>query len=311
MGKVSLLLGSHYDFSFTKQMSIINLTIGLLALPLTILIILSSIPLLRKNSYTNIRLLLVVVGMDLVTCLTFIVGSILTLVDEDFFLTYDIACKIDYFFYDGSILSSTWLLAIVGLERFFNICMQKKFSLKLWYSMVGVLLLFFTGTGVYGLITNSIQPVPMNTYCFVAPSHNEGNKILLVLSIFNWISLITVIVSYTSISLYTYKVNRSTLSHVNQSLKSALKQKYQKTFVKVIALLIFFIITNGYETYLELREFITKSDRSPYEDIVATSIQNLNPLINSILLIAINDSLLKELCKLLGIKFEDSNDLMV
>jgi uncharacterized protein YsxB (DUF464 family) len=152
---------------------------------------------------------------------------------------------------------------------------------------MGTLLTTIIVIGVLSVISNNFDVMPLGTYCFISSTLIEGQVSLMVISILNWISVITVLISYISILLVAIKTKFATKLSIQAQLKS--NSELNIAIMRVLLILGFYLLTNSYETYLELWSIITKMDRSQESDFIATVLQNFNPLVNCILLLLINN----------------------
>jgi hypothetical protein len=272
---------------YTRLICIINIVVAAIALPLASIVLLCVRSILKSNSATSLRLVLVVLCLDIITCFTFIVLSIPVLIQRDFLEYYPIACSFSYFFYDGSILLSLWFLAIVSLERFFYIVLEIHISLFKWSIIMCTLLSVVAIIGIYSEIDDTIKVMPLTSYCFVSVRDTQGRINLLILIILNWVSFIITIVSYVSVLILTVKTKWITKITDPAQLKT-FNSEMNKVIIRLLLILAFYLLTNGYETYLATWSIITNIERSQKGDYIATSMQNFNPLINCILLLLIN-----------------------
>jgi hypothetical protein len=303
----NLIIDEMLQNYYTKIICIINLTVAIIALPVASSILFSAKSILKTNKTTSLRLILVVISLDVISCLAFITLSISVLIKIDFLTTYPIACKISYFFYDVSILLSLWFLALISLERYLHIVLEVYIPIIIWYIIMGVLLSLITSIGIYTIYINKLEVMPLATYCFLSTTDTPGHVNLMIISIINWISVIIVLFSYVSILILTLKTKLLTKSRNSSQLRRFHKQ-LNIALLKVVLILSFYLLTNSYETYLELWSTITRMDRSQTEDFLATALQNFNPLINCILLLLINKDISDTLVNW-AIQVKDSSNI--
>jgi hypothetical protein len=293
----------HIDLSlknyYTRITCSINLCVGICALPLASLILVSAKKVLKSNKTTSLRLILIVLCLDIISCFSYIVISISVLAKIDFIAKFPVACTLSYFFFDGSILLSLWFLALVSLERYFHIVLEIQVRPVIWYVIMILLFVIILFVGIFSIATDTFVVMPMAAYCFLSAEDARGHINLLIISVLNWISVLIVLFSYTSILIYTLKIRYLAKSPViNQELK-AFHNQLNLTIIKVILILSFYLLTNSYETYLEVWATITKMDRDQQADFIANALQNFNPLINCILLLLINRDISQYLIEML------------
>ncbi|KXN67688.1 family A G protein-coupled receptor-like protein [Conidiobolus coronatus NRRL 28638] len=284
------------DPEYTFILSIINLFIGLLGIVVISLILISTRSILKENSTTNLRLVIIVLIVDFITCWTLLLGGLSTAIKPDFFFEFPKICVLGHFIAGGSTFCSIWFLALISFERFCLICLDYKVSNSVWYTMIASLLSLYCGMGIYSLFKNSIEPVTLGVYCFVSPEHSEGLIILFMVCILNCISLLTVLISYLGIGYITLSFTKQQYKFSeNKREFTQFKKTLYLAFIKIFLIVTFYLITNSFETYLELLELIKKSNRSHKADLIAAALTNSNPLVNALLLLLIN--------KDVGVKF--------
>jgi hypothetical protein len=272
--------------SYTVILCCVNLLIGLVGIFIISLIFISIRELIRSSN-TTIKLVQIVLVVDFITCWTLILGPISTFIKPLFLFDFPVFCKLGHFIAGGSTFCSIWFLAIISLERFFLIVMDYKVPNKAWYTVVASLIILYTGMGIYCVFKDSIEPVALGVYCFVSPEHPEGLVLLYIVCIFNIISLLTVLISYICIAYKTLKFKNLSKIRTEGEVKE-FQKAMQNACIKIIIIVTFYVLTNSFETYLELFELITKKNRSPLADLVAACLTNSNPLINAVLLLLIN-----------------------
>lgn len=272
---------------YIKIICIINLIVAIIALPLSSLILSSARSILSSNSVVSIRLTLVVLCLDILSCLTYIILSIALLLRNDFLDYSPLACNLSFFFYIGSIFLSIWFLAVISLERFLYIVLDISISLLTWLLVMTVLLIILVIIGFYSFFNSIIKVMPLKTYCFLSPVDNLGYINLIVISILNWASVIIVAFSYTSILIITIKTKLKTRLSLLVQLKK-LNSQLNIAIIRLLLILCFYLLTNSYEAYLESWSILTRLDRSKIEDFISAAIQNFNPLVNCILVLLIN-----------------------
>jgi hypothetical protein len=277
------------DPGYTQILSIINLFIGLLGIVVISLILISTRSILKENSTTNIRLVVIVLVVDFITCWTLLLGGLTTAIKPDFLFEFPKICVLGHFIAGGSTFCSIWFLALISFERFCLICLDYRVPNSVWFTMIFSLLSLYFGMGVYSFFKDSIEPVTLGVYCFVSPEHPEGLIILFMVCILNCISLITVLFSYLGIGYITLSfTNQQSKFSQNKREFSQFKRTLYLAFIKIFLIVTFYLLTNSFETYLELLELIKKSDRSHRADLIAAALTNSNPLVNALLLLLIN-----------------------
>ncbi|KXN67687.1 family A G protein-coupled receptor-like protein [Conidiobolus coronatus NRRL 28638] len=244
-------------------------------------------PLLKSNQTTNIRLVLIVLIVDLITCGTLLIEAIAGFIRPDYLFEVPTLCKLAHLFAGGSTFCSIWFLAIVSFERYTHIVLEKTLKNIFWYLIMGVVSCFYIGTSIYSMVEDSIRPNELGVYCFVDSKKAEGKVLFYIVTILNITSIITVVFSYISIAKATLKMkNKAKVS--NPERVTDLDRTVTLAFLKIFGIVAFYLITNTFETYLQVYEIFTDSKRSPMMDVISTALINSNPVVNSILLLLIN-----------------------
>ncbi|KXN67684.1 hypothetical protein CONCODRAFT_72795 [Conidiobolus coronatus NRRL 28638] len=284
------------DNPYTLALDIVNLFIGAVGLPITLLIGISMLPLLKSNQTTNIRLVFVVLIIDLVTCVTLILETIASFIRPDYLTAYPALCNLAHLVAGGSTFCSIWFLAIVSFERYCHIVLEKRVKNFVWYGLMTLVSLMYIGVSIYSMIANSIKTNLLGVYCFVSAELTEGKVLFYIVTILNLTSILTVIFSYVSIALVTLKMKKRAKMTNPEQIKD-FNNAITVAFLKIFVIVVFYLITNCCETYLQIYEIITGNTRSDLVDVISTSLINSNPIVNSILLLLIN--------KEVGVRFYD------
>jgi hypothetical protein len=281
---------------YTLALDIVNLFIGAVGLPITILIGISMLPLLKSNQTTNIRLVFVVLVIDLITCFTLILETIASFLNPTYLTDYPALCNLAHLVAGGSTFCSIWFLAIVSFERYCHIVLEKRVKNFVWYGLMAIVSLMYICISIYSMVADSIRTNSLGVYCFVSAELMQGKILFYVVTILNLSSILTVIFSYISIALVTLKMKKRAKMTNPEQIKD-FNNAITVAFLKIFVIVIFYLITNCCETYLQIYEIITGNTRTDLVDVISTSLINSNPIVNSILLLLIN--------KEVGVRFYD------
>jgi hypothetical protein len=244
-------------------------------------------PLLRSNQTTNIRLVLIVLIVDLITCGTLLIESIAGFIRPDYLFKVPMLCNLAHLFAGGSTFCSIWFLAIVSFERYTHIVLEKTLKNIYWYLIMVVVSCFYVGTSIYSMVADSIEPNKLGVYCFVRSDEPEGKVLFYIVTILNIVSILTVVFSYVSIAKTTLKM-KNKAKVANPERVTDLDKTITMAFLKIFVIVAFYLITNSFETYLQVYEIFSKVQRGPLTDVISTALINSNPVVNSILLLLIN-----------------------
>ncbi|KXN66930.1 hypothetical protein CONCODRAFT_11098 [Conidiobolus coronatus NRRL 28638] len=214
-------------------------------------------------------------------------------------------CQVDYFFFIGSVFLSVWLLAVVSIERVIVVIFHRKPTWLFLSSLILFFAIFYLFTFIYGLLTDTIKPSRLWNYCFITAESKAGGVILSMISILSTLTILIVIISYTSIAIYVLKVNldvrNKTTEYGNGSSKNI-----RRAFIRMILTVIAYIITNSFEIGLELREISVLQERSLLEELICSVMQMFNVMVNSTIILISNEQASENFWKL--VRFWKSND---
>ncbi|KXN70756.1 hypothetical protein CONCODRAFT_6610 [Conidiobolus coronatus NRRL 28638] len=144
--------------------------------------------------------------------------------------------------------------------------------------------LYFLTCNLVVIGIGQMELVTLALYCLGSPDTWFGTLTIISYAIMMWLSFCFVIYSYLGIAIAMRKRAWKEIRELNCDPEQALSEN-NKVIARVIVMLMLYLSTNTLELFNTTRELITGVPRTAYLDLISTTLNNISPVINSMLLI--------------------------
>jgi hypothetical protein len=243
------------------------------------------------------KISLAILILDFIAACSFISIGILSSIDGYYLPMHQLLCDFNSIIYLGSVYLSSWFVGLVSLERGLLIIHSIKLSPNFWIITMLIEVLYFLVCNLVVIGIGQMELVTLALYCLGSPDTWFGTLTIISYAIMMWLSFCFVIYSYIGIAITMRRRTWKEIRELNRDPKQALEEN-NKVIVRVLVLLMLYLSTNTLELFNTTRELITGVPRTAYLDLISTTLNNISPIINSMLLIQLHEKVRESLIKM-------------
>jgi hypothetical protein len=243
------------------------------------------------------KISLAILILDFIAACSFISIGILSSIDGYYLPMHQLLCDFNSIIYLGSVYLSSWFVGLVSLERGLLIIHSIKLSPNYWIIAMLIEVVYFLTCNLVVIGIGKMELVTLALYCLGNPNTKFGYFVIICYAIMMWLSFCFVIYSYLGIAITMRRRVWKEIKELNRDPKLALAEN-NKVIGRVMALLVLYLSTNTLELLNTNTELVTRAPRSAYLDLVSTTLNNISPIINSMILIHLHKKVRESLIKM-------------
>jgi hypothetical protein len=239
----------------------------------------------KGGAHGDIKLCAAVAITDLIVSIGLIFRAIFVKYPYNIIKYHPEWCKVELGTTGQLLVYSGYTIGVVSLERFLLICFNIKFSVCFWFLIIaGFWISQFTIIMI--AISNNLQILSkIEVYCTVMPIKSGYAAVMTAVILF-FISFFSVIISYTSISIVTFKQSLDKI-HMNVP-KDVVYKEFRSILAKSLINITIYILVFSGKLFTFLYEISTGKKRTLTMDAVSNGLIVYSSVANSLILLYYN-----------------------
>jgi hypothetical protein len=204
-------------------------------------------------------------------------------------------CKFDVLFTTQLLLFSGVSIGVLSVERLLLVCYNKKIAVWIWITVILAMCSVQYCLFAINVFKDRQKMVNIAVYCTVGVS--DGAEAMRLIFLFNLISsYVMVIFSYLSIMIFRYK---QSFDQLNMNIpKDQVIRECLNTIWKSLINVLLFILVYFFKVYSLCYEIATGNMRTWLMDYMATIFISCSLILNTSVLLYMNNDIRKDLIKL-------------